>query len=104
VYLRDVGRGLTTLVSRGIGKRPSDGASYSPALSFDRRYVVFVSTATNLAPHDRNQDSDVYIYDVAGASITLVSATSTGRAANAAMLGGRMKTRTVSAGAACGRC
>ncbi len=86
VYLRDVGRGLTTLVSRGIGERPSDGASYSPALSADRRYVVFVSEATNLAPHDRNQDSDVYIYDVAGASITLVSATSTGRAANAASL------------------
>jgi Tol biopolymer transport system component len=62
VYLRDVGRGLTTLVSRGIGKRPSDGANYSPALSADRRYVVFVSTATNLALHDRNQDS-TYIYD-----------------------------------------
>ena len=86
VYLRDVGRGLTTLVSRGIGERPSDGASYSPALSADRRYVVFVSEATNLAPHDRNHDSDVYIYDVAAASIMLVSATSTGRAANAASL------------------
>jgi Tol biopolymer transport system component len=84
VYLRDVGRGLTTLVSRGIGERPSDGASYSPALSADRRYVAFVSRATNLAPHDGNQDSDVYIYDIAGRSIALVSATSTGRAANAA--------------------
>ena len=78
VYLRDVGRGLTTLVSRGIGGRPSDGASYSPALSADRRSVVFVSRATNLALHDRNQDSDVYVYDIAGGSISLVSATSTG--------------------------
>ena len=86
VYLRDVGRGLTTLVSRGIGGRPSDGASYSPALSADRRSVVFVSRATNLALHDRNQDSDVYVYDIAGGSISLVSATSTGRAANAASL------------------
>ena len=86
VYLRDVGRGLTTLVSRGIGGRPSDGASHSPALSANRHYVVFASGATNLAPHDRNHDNDVYIYDIAGGSITLVSATSTGRAANAASL------------------
>ena len=70
MYLRDVGRGLTTLVSRGIAERPSDGASYSPALSADRRSVVFVSRATNLAQHDRNQDSDVDLYDIRGGSIS----------------------------------
>ena len=84
VYLRDVRRGLTSLVSRGIDGRPSDDASHSPALSADRRYVAFVSKARNLAPRDRNQDSDVYIYDVAAGSVALVSATSKGAAANAA--------------------
>jgi Tol biopolymer transport system component len=84
VYLRDVRRGLTSLVSRGIGGRPSDGGSHSPALSADGRYVAFVSKADNLAPRDRNQASDVYIRDVESGSIGLVSATSKGAAANAA--------------------
>jgi Tol biopolymer transport system component len=84
VYLRDVRRGLTSLVSQGIDGRPSDDASHSPALSADRRYAAFVSKARNLGPRDRNQDSDVYTYDVAAGSITLVSATSKGAAANAA--------------------
>jgi Tol biopolymer transport system component len=84
VYLRDVGRGATVLVSRGVGGRPSDGASHSPALSSDGRYVAFVSGASNLAPRDRNQESDVYISDVARGSTTLLTVTSEGEAANAA--------------------
>jgi Tol biopolymer transport system component len=84
VYLRDLPRRLTSLVSRGIDGRHSDKASHSPALSADRRYAAFVSEADNLAPRDRNQDSDVYVYDVAAGSIALVSATAKGAAANAA--------------------
>jgi Tol biopolymer transport system component len=84
VYLRDVGRGVTSLVSVGMGGRPADGASHSPALSADGRYVAFVSEAANLAPRDRNQDSDVFIYEVGTKFIALVSATSKGAAANAA--------------------
>jgi Tol biopolymer transport system component len=83
VYLRDVARGLTSLVSRGAdGKLPS-GASYSPALSADGHYVAFVSKADNLVPRDRNRESDVFVYDVKGESTTLVSASSKGEAANA---------------------
>ena len=84
VYLRDVGRGITSLVSRGGGGRPSDGPSHSPALSADGRYVAFVSGASNLVPHDRNRENDVFIYDVARGSTTLLTVTSTGDAANAA--------------------
>lgn len=83
VYLRDVNRGIT-LVSKGIGSRPADGPSYSPTLSPNGRYVVFVSDAGNLVPVDRNEQADVYLYDVSVGTITLVSATSTGAAANAA--------------------
>jgi Tol biopolymer transport system component len=84
VYLRDVRRGRTSLVSGGIDRSSFDGPSHSPALSADGRYVAFVSKAGNLGPRDRNQDMDVYVYDVAAGSITLVSATSKGEAANAA--------------------
>jgi Tol biopolymer transport system component len=83
VYLRDVRRGITSLVSRGAGGRPANGPNYSPALSADGRYLAFVSGASNLAPRDRNQQSDVYLYDVTTESTTLVSATSRGVAGNA---------------------
>ena len=74
VYLRDVGRGRTSLVSRGLGGKASDNASYSPSLSADGRVVAFVSSASNLAPHDDNDESDVYVFDVASGSVALVSA------------------------------
>ena len=83
VYLRDLPRGLTSLVSAGIGKRPSDAPCYSPQLSADGRYVAFVSKSDNLAQTERNQESDVYLYEVATGSIALVSATTQGKAANA---------------------
>jgi Tol biopolymer transport system component len=83
VYIRDLRRGVTSLVSAGVGSSPSDAPSYWPQLSADGRYVAFVSKRTNLAPRDRNQESDVYLYEVATRSIALVSATSKGGAANA---------------------
>jgi len=84
VYLRDVRRSLTLLVSRSVSRRRSDDGGHSPALSADGRYVAFVSKAGSLAPRDRNDESDVYLYDVASGSIALVSATASGAAANAA--------------------
>ena len=83
VYLRDVRLGLTRLVSRSPGVGAYAGRSYSPALSADGRFVAFVSESA-YAPSDRNKQSDVYVYDVTQGSIGLVSATSTGVAANAA--------------------
>ena len=83
VYIRDLQRGVTSLVSAGVGRTPSDAPSYWPQLSADGRYVAFVSKRANLAPRDRNQESDVYLYEVATRSIALVSATSKGEAANA---------------------
>ena len=84
VYLRDVRRGVTSLVSRGVDGSPADGASHSPALSANGRYVAFASTAANLGARDRNRENDVYIHDVTAGTTTLVSATSKGEAANAA--------------------
>jgi Tol biopolymer transport system component len=83
VFLRDVRRGRTVLVSRGLHGKPADGASYAPTLSADGRYVAFASLAANLGAADRNHESDAYIYDIASGVTTLVSATSTGEAANA---------------------
>ena len=82
VYVRDVRHGITVLVSGGVGSA-QNGASSSPALSADGRYVAFESLA-GLDPGDRNNDRDVYIFDVTARTTTLVSMTSKGQAANAA--------------------
>lgn len=82
VYLRDVRRGRTRLVSRGAAGTRADAGSFSPALSPDGRYVAFVSMATNLGAADRNDDSDIYLHGVTTGETTLVSATARGEAAN----------------------
>ncbi len=84
VYLRDVRRGVTSLVSRGLRGKPADGPSHSPALSADGRHLAFASAAGNLVHGDRNGERDVFVHDVAAGSIALASATAAGVAANAA--------------------
>jgi Tol biopolymer transport system component len=83
VYLRNLRDSRTTLISRGFDGKSGDGASYSPALSADGRYIAFASIATTLTPADRNGDNDIYIHDRATGMTALVSATSKGEAANA---------------------
>jgi Tol biopolymer transport system component len=81
VYVRDVRHAITLLVSGGVGSA-QNAASAFPALSADGRYVAFESLAA-LDPRDRNGDRDVYIFDVAARTTSLVSMTSEGQAANA---------------------
>jgi len=83
VYIRDLRRGLTSLVSAGVGRKPADAPSYWPELSADGRYVAFVSKWANFAPRGRNPESNVFLYEVATRSTALVSATSRGEVANA---------------------
>jgi Tol biopolymer transport system component len=43
--------------------RRGNGASYSPAISADSRYVAFESQASNLVPTDTNRTSDIFVHD-----------------------------------------
>lgn len=72
--LKDVFRrqgGTTTRVSvSSAGAAPSGGASYSPRVSADGRYVAFPSSATNLVSGDTNAVTDVFVRDTqAGTTI-----------------------------------
>ena len=50
VFLRDLESNTTTLVSVNTNNNgPGNGSSYSPSISVDGRYVLFQSTAGNLA-------------------------------------------------------
>ncbi len=72
VFVRDRTAGTTTRVSTGTGGSPADGASRSPAISGDGRYVAFASDATNLVAGDTNGETDVFARDLTS-STTRVS-------------------------------
>lgn len=73
VFLRDLVLGTTTLLSRNASGQLGNGASRNAAISADGRYVAFESDASNLVAGDGNAKSDVFVYEVATGSLTLVS-------------------------------
>jgi Tol biopolymer transport system component len=75
VFLRDLGSGTTTLISRESGEdgSPSDGFSTDPAISSDGRFVSFVSDAPNLSDRKFDSAKGIFVRDVAAAKTTLIS-------------------------------
>jgi len=89
IYLRDVVRGTTTLVSRASGEfgEPGDGGSHGPAISADGRFVSFESRSANLHPRDRDRSGDVLVRDLGpGAPRPAPRVTCAGRRATIVML------------------
>jgi Tol biopolymer transport system component len=82
VYIRDLQNDVTTRIAPS-GSDPN-GASMSPVISADGRWVAFVSDATNLVSGDRNRSSDVFLYERTTGAITLVSRGVSGRPASGA--------------------
>ncbi len=66
IFLRDLHTGNTTIVSLASTGEQSDGASNSPALSADGRFIAYRSAASNLAPRDTNGHEDVFVYEIPG--------------------------------------
>jgi Tol biopolymer transport system component len=82
LYVRDMRRGVTRLVSLARGGSAPDGISLDPSISSDGRFVAFTSLATNLVPGDRNQSSDVFLFELASGELSLVSRSAAGGTAN----------------------
>lgn len=77
VYLYDRTTGTNTLVSHapGLPARGATGASFSPSLSADGRFVAFGSTSTELVAgaNDTNEQSDVFLFDRTTGEVRLIS-------------------------------
>ena len=62
----------TSLVSVSLsGNRPGNGASTSPLISSDGRYVAFTSAASDLVTNDTNGAMDVFVRDLLAGTTTL---------------------------------
>jgi Tol biopolymer transport system component len=73
VFVRDVLTGTTLLVSVATNGVPGNGASRSPAVTPDGRYVVFVSEANNLVENDTNGIPDIFVRDLQSGTTSLAS-------------------------------
>ena len=79
VFVYDRATGSNILVSVGSdGNAGLGGDSYSPSISADGRYVVFVSWATNLVAGDTNGVADIFLRDIQQGTNMLVSAGTNG--------------------------
>ena len=76
VFVRDLRRGATQLVSRADGRDgpPGMGSAGHPAISGDGRRVAFTSEAWNLSPEKCNSARGVFVRDLAKATTVRASA------------------------------
>jgi Tol biopolymer transport system component len=87
IFVRDRSLGTTERVSMASGGAPSNGASASPSISADGRYVAFASLGTNLIAGDTNAAEDVFVRDrVAGTTERVSLTASDGQVPSASTL------------------
>jgi Tol biopolymer transport system component len=73
VFLRDRNAGTTIRVSVSSAGVQSNGYSQHPRISESGKYVVYHSSASNLAGSGTPPGYEIYLYDVANATTELVS-------------------------------
>lgn len=72
IFVHNRANGVTTRESVSMAGVEGNGASYSPSLSADGRWLAFSSSATNLVPDDRNGIPDVFVRERATGRLTRV--------------------------------
>jgi Tol biopolymer transport system component len=81
VFLYDLQTATTTLISFNLQRTASgNGASDSPSISADGRFVTYRSAASDLVTGDDNNQTDVFVFDRLTGTNTLVSVNQTGSA------------------------
>ena len=83
VFLRDLKKGVTVLVSVSTDGTQGNNGSYDASLSENGRFVAFLSRATNLVANDTNNQLDIFVRDRKSRTTTRVSVSSDGTEGNA---------------------
>lgn len=90
VFVHDRQTGETTRVSVSSAGTQGNGVSGGAFITYDGRYVVFTSEASNLVTGDTNNRRDVFMHDRQTGETTRLSVTSTGAQANSESSGGSL--------------
>jgi Tol biopolymer transport system component len=80
VYLYDFQVGTNLLISKNPNTQPANGASDSPAISADGRFIAYRSAATDLMAGSTNGIPELIVYDRLANTNTLLSTAATGTA------------------------
>ncbi len=64
IFVKNVQTGSIQRVSVGASGEQANGNSFSPVLSSDGNYVVFLSRASNLVPNDTNNSIDTFVKEL----------------------------------------
>ncbi len=82
VFMRDLQTQQTTRVSIASDGTEGDASSGGATITPDGRYILFLSTATNLVPNDTNGHRDLFVHDRETGETERVSISSSGAEAN----------------------
>jgi predicted outer membrane repeat protein len=82
IFVHDIDTGFTTRISVDSSAVQADGASSSPSISVDGRYIAFESDAKNLVSGDTNKVTDIFVHDMQTLLTTRVSINSSGLQGN----------------------
>jgi Tol biopolymer transport system component len=72
------GKSGPSLISLALDGGEADGASFTPSISADGRYIAFASAASTLVQGDTNGVEDVFVFDRVGRTTERVSVSSLG--------------------------
>ncbi|MCE5315723.1 MAG: malectin domain-containing carbohydrate-binding protein [Armatimonadota bacterium] len=82
VYVKNLQTGSINRASVNSDGEPGNGRSSAPYISYDGRYAIFSSDATNLVDDDTNGVADVFVRDMLNETTERVNVSSTGEQAN----------------------
>ncbi len=85
IFVKDMQTGEVTRVNTNVSGEQANGSSYSPSLSYDGRYVVFASVASNLVSQPRyltGADADIYVKDRQTGQVIRISENALGEEGN----------------------
>ncbi|HEX6207307.1 MAG TPA: hypothetical protein VF058_03005 [Actinomycetota bacterium] len=78
IYVRNLVKKKTRLVSASASGQVGDGESFDAAISADGRFVAFASNSSDLVPTDGNGAADIFVKDMKTRRIRRVSVRSNG--------------------------
>ncbi|MBK8987631.1 MAG: PD40 domain-containing protein [Chloroflexi bacterium] len=73
IYVRDLQTGVIERITKGPGGVYPDGVVVGAESSYDGRFIVYASDATNLVPGDSNDVRDIMLYDRVTKETRLIS-------------------------------
>ncbi|MCO6430991.1 MAG: PD40 domain-containing protein [Deltaproteobacteria bacterium] len=77
VYVRDLSRGKTFLVSNGTRGQETEGNDEGASISADGHTIAFQSSSSILVPSDSNTRSDVFVVEVVYPAEAVISSVNT---------------------------